>query len=66
MEGFSWTDLHQETDRVAAVSKSLESEKYTALREIAVVGDAALVITSTRATPTSRPDRTNTTHIVST
>jgi hypothetical protein len=57
IEGFGWTDLHQETERVAAVSKSLEGEKFTALREIAVVGDAALVITSTRATPTARPDQ---------
>ena len=57
MEGFAWTDLHQETERVAAVSKSLEGEKFTSLREIAVVGDAALVVTSTRATPTSRPDQ---------
>ena len=57
MEGFAWTDLHQENERVAAVSKSLEGEKYTALREIAVVGDAALVITSTRANPTAKPEQ---------
>src|SRR3954454_16083289 len=57
MEGFSWTDLHQDTERVAAVLKSLEGEKFTALREIAVVGDAALVITSTRATPTAKPEQ---------
>jgi len=57
MEGFSWTDLRQDTERVAAVSKSLEGEKYTALREIAIVGDAALVITSTRANPTAKPEQ---------
>jgi hypothetical protein len=57
MEGFSWTDLHQDNERVAAVTKSLEGEKFTALREIAVVGDAALVITSTRANPTARPEQ---------
>ena len=55
--GFRWTDLRQDTERVAAVSKALEGEKYTALREIAVVGDAALVITSTRANPTAKPEQ---------
>jgi hypothetical protein len=57
MEGFSWTDLRQDNERVAAVTKSLEGEKFTALREIAVVGDAALVITSTRANPTAKPEQ---------
>lgn len=57
LEGFSWTDLRQDSERVAAVTKSLEGEKYTALREIAVVGDAALVITSTRANPTAKPEQ---------
>lgn len=57
VEGFAWTDLHGETDRVAAVTKALEGEKYTALREIAVVGDEALVITASRPNPTARPDQ---------
>ncbi|HVJ09327.1 MAG TPA: hypothetical protein VM554_13180 [Acidisarcina sp.] len=57
IEGFAWTNLHEETDRVAAVTKALDGEKYTALREIAVVGDEALVITATRPNPAARPDQ---------
>lgn len=57
VEGFAWTDLRGETDRVGVVTKALEGEKYTALREIAVVSDEALVITASRPNPTARPDQ---------
>jgi hypothetical protein len=57
LEGFNWADLHADTDTVATVTKALDGEKYSALREIAVVGDEALVITSTRQTPTAKPEQ---------
>src|SRR5664279_2288537 len=56
LDGFSWLDLKSDTDRVAAVTKALEQQKYTALREIAVVDDSALVITTTRDNPQAQPE----------
>ena len=56
LDGFSWLDLKSDTDKVAAVTKALEQQKYTALREIAVVDDAALVITTTRDNPQAQPE----------
>lgn len=55
-EGFNWVDLKTDSAKVAAVAKALEGEKYTALREIGVAGDAALVVTARRDNPTSRPE----------
>src|SRR5664279_835865 len=56
LDGFSWLDLKSDTDKVAAVTKALETQKYTALREIAVVDDAALAITTTRDNPQAQPE----------
>ena len=56
LDGFSWLDLKSDTDKVAAVTKALEQQKYTALREIAVADDAALVITTTRDNPQAQPE----------
>jgi hypothetical protein len=56
LDGFSWVDLKSDTGKVAAVTKALEQQKYTALREIAVANDAALVITTTRDNPQAQPE----------
>ena len=59
-ESFRWIDFHAEEgpdrDIVVWVTRSLEAEKWTAIREIGVEYDAALVVTSLRATPQSPVD----------
>jgi hypothetical protein len=64
-DSFRWIDFHsdpqsqpqsqsqQDQDVVAWVTRSLEAEKWTAIREIGVEFDAALVVTTLRATPQS-------------
>jgi hypothetical protein len=54
---FRWIDFHNTKDQniVAWVTRSLEVEKWTAIREIGVVYDAALVVTTDRAGPQSQP-----------
>jgi hypothetical protein len=54
---FHWIDFHSPKDQsiVVWVTRSLEAEKWTAIREIGVTYDAALVVTSLRATPESSP-----------
>jgi hypothetical protein len=54
-ENFRWIDFHSAKDQdiVAWVTRSLEPEKWTAIREIGVEYDAALVITTLRSTPQS-------------
>lgn len=54
-EAFRWIDFHspQDQDVVVWVTRSLEAEKWTAIREIGVQYDAALVLTTMRATPQS-------------
>jgi hypothetical protein len=49
-ENFRWVDFHsaKEADTIAWVKRSLEPEKWTAIREIGVEFDAALVITTER------------------
>ncbi len=56
-EAFRWIDFHAPTDQdiIIWVSRSLEAEKWTAIREIGVEYDAALVVTTLRATPQSQP-----------
>jgi hypothetical protein len=56
-EAFHWIDFHDAKDAptVAWVTQSLKAEKWTALREIGVQWDSALVLTSLRATPQSTP-----------
>jgi hypothetical protein len=55
---FRWIDFHAPEDQniVAWVTRSLTVEKWTAIREIGVVYDAALVVTADRATPQSPPN----------
>ena len=54
-EPFRWVDFHseKEQDTVAWVTRSLAAEKWTAIREIGVEYDAALVVTTLRPTPQS-------------
>jgi hypothetical protein len=52
---FRWMDFHaqKDDDVVAWVKRSLEPQKWTALREIGVQYDAALVVTTLRPSPQS-------------
>jgi hypothetical protein len=56
---FRWIDFHAQSDEdvVVWVTRALDNEKWTAIREIGVQFDAALVITTLRATPQSATDR---------
>jgi len=52
---FHWIDFHSPEDQsvVIWVTRALEPEKWTAIREIGVEYDAALVVTTLRANPQS-------------
>jgi hypothetical protein len=52
---FRWMDFHSQKDQdvIVWVTRSLEPEKWTAIREIGVQYDAALVVTTLRANPQS-------------
>jgi hypothetical protein len=54
---FRWIDFHDPKDQniVAWITRSLTVEKWTAIREIGVVYDAALVVTTDRPSPQSAP-----------
>ena len=54
---FRWVDFHDAKDQniVVWVTRSLQVEKWTAIREIGLIYDAALVITTDRPTPNSPP-----------
>lgn len=56
-EAFRWIDFHaaKDQDVVTWVTRSLGPEKYSAIREIAVEYDAALVVTTLRANPQALP-----------
>ena len=55
---FRWVNFHSSTDNdvVAWVTRSLEPEHWTAISEIGVEYDAALVVTTLRANPQSLPN----------
>ena len=55
IDGFAWVDLKTDTQTVARVTGFLSNKPYTALREIALVGQQALVITTLRKDPTANP-----------
>jgi hypothetical protein len=57
LEGFTWVDLKSDTATVTSVTKALEAQKYTALREIGLIGDQALVITAARADLIAQPQQ---------
>ena len=52
---FRWVDFNDAKDQniVVWVTRSLQVEKWTAIREIGLIYDAALVITTDRPTPNS-------------
>ena len=54
---FRWVDFHSAKDQdvVVWVTRSLEPEKWTAIREIGVEYDAALVVTTLRSSSQSLP-----------
>ena len=54
-DSFRWIDFHapKDQDVVVWVTRALDGQKWTAIREIGVQYDAALVITSFRANPQS-------------
>lgn len=47
-DGFHWVDFRKEVSTVSNVEKALKAENYTAIREIGVRGDFALVMTVQR------------------
>jgi hypothetical protein len=56
-DNFRWVDFHSpaEADTIVWVTRSLAAEKWTAIREIGVEYDAALVVTTLRPDPQSPP-----------
>jgi hypothetical protein len=56
-DDFRWMNFHSPKDQdiVVWVTRSLTVENWTAIREIGVKYDAALVVTTARATPQSQP-----------
>ncbi|WP_263359451.1 hypothetical protein [Acidicapsa ligni] len=57
LDAFHWVDFHDQKDAaiVQWVTTSLKAEKWTAIREIGVQWDSALVLTAERKTPQSSP-----------
>ena len=58
-DNFRWIDFHSQSDQnvVVWVTRALATEDWTAIREIGVEYDAALVITTQRASPQAAPNR---------
>ena len=56
-DDFHWVDFHSPQDQslVVWVTNAIESKKWTAIREIGVEYDAALVVTTLRKTPQTPP-----------
>lgn len=56
-ESFRWIDFHSAKDQdvIVWVTRALEPEKWNSIREIGVLYDAALVVTTTRANPEGSP-----------
>lgn len=56
-DAFRWVDFHTQKDEavITWVTRTLDPEKWTAIREMGVEYDAALVVTTLRATPQSTP-----------
>lgn len=61
---FRWMDFHSDKDQsvVVWVTRALSAEKWTSIREIGVLYDAALVVTTERSSPQASP-RQDTFHI---
>jgi hypothetical protein len=58
VDTFRWMDFHSTKDQdiIVWVTHALQVDQWTAIREIGVKYDAALVVTSFRATPQSPPE----------
>jgi hypothetical protein len=56
-ESFRWVDFHAAADQdiIVWVTRALAPEKWTSIREIGVLYDAALVVTTERANPEASP-----------
>jgi hypothetical protein len=56
-DSFRWMDFHSAKDQdvVVWVTRSLEAEKWSSIREIGVIYDAALVVTTLRTNPAASP-----------
>jgi hypothetical protein len=56
---FHWIDFHspKDEDVVVWVTRALDGQKWTSIREIGVEYDAALVITTLRSSPEASPNR---------
>jgi len=54
---FRWVDFHSQADLpiIVWVTRALDSEKWTSIREIGVMYDAALVVTADRSAPEALP-----------
>jgi hypothetical protein len=52
---FAWVDLKTDTQTTAKVAQFLRDKPYTALREIGLAGQQALVVTTLRKDPTAEP-----------
>jgi hypothetical protein len=55
IDGFAWVDLKTDTQTVTKVTTFLANKPYTAIREIGIVNQQALVITTLRKDPTAQP-----------
>jgi hypothetical protein len=57
-DSFRWIDFHAQDDQdvLVWVTRALDTQKWTAIREIGVEYDAALVITSFRTSPQASPN----------
>ncbi len=56
-DSFRWMDFHSTKDQDIAVwvTRALEAEKWSSIREIGVLYDAALVVTTLRTNPQASP-----------
>ena len=53
---FHWVDLKREADTVSRVSRALAADRFSAIREIGLLGDYALVFTTLRQPDAPTPD----------
>lgn len=58
-DAFRWIDFQSPTDQdvIVWVTRALDGQKWTAIREIGVQYDAALVVTTYRSSPQASPNR---------
>ncbi len=56
-DSFRWMDFHSTKDQdvIVWVSRALEGQKWSSIREIGVIYDAALVVTTLRGNPQASP-----------